>query len=101
MTRYRTAFYEPLVADWSNFGNWTQSGSKSATERATGRRVRLPVAAPWVLVVAVVAPLVDISVGTAVGFPTPLLSLIGVGVAVGVRRRALGARRAAVARSSA
>jgi trimethylamine--corrinoid protein Co-methyltransferase len=36
MARYRTAFYEPLVADWSNFGNWTQSGSKSATERATG-----------------------------------------------------------------
>ncbi|WP_192385698.1 trimethylamine methyltransferase family protein, partial [Mesorhizobium silamurunense] len=36
MTRYRTAFYEPLVADWSNFGNWTQSGSKTATERATG-----------------------------------------------------------------
>jgi trimethylamine--corrinoid protein Co-methyltransferase len=36
MKRYRTAFYEPLVADWSNFGNWTQSGSKTATERATG-----------------------------------------------------------------
>ncbi|RWE46963.1 MAG: trimethylamine methyltransferase [Mesorhizobium sp.] len=36
MTRYRTAFYQPLVADWSNFGNWAQSGSKSATERATG-----------------------------------------------------------------
>ncbi|RTL96423.1 MAG: trimethylamine methyltransferase [Hyphomicrobiales bacterium] len=36
MTRYRTAFYEPLVADWSNFGNWTQAGSKTATERATG-----------------------------------------------------------------
>lgn len=36
MTRYRTAFYEPLVADWSNFGSWTQSGSRSATERATG-----------------------------------------------------------------
>ncbi|QND55423.1 trimethylamine methyltransferase family protein [Mesorhizobium huakuii] len=36
MTRYRTAFYEPLVADWSNFGNWTQSGSKTASERATG-----------------------------------------------------------------
>ncbi len=35
MSRYRTAFYEPLVADWSNFGNWTQSGSKTATERAT------------------------------------------------------------------
>lgn len=36
MERYRTAFYEPLVADWSNFGNWTQAGSKTATERATG-----------------------------------------------------------------
>ncbi|TGV93947.1 trimethylamine methyltransferase family protein, partial [Mesorhizobium sp. M2E.F.Ca.ET.154.01.1.1] len=36
MSRYRTAFYEPLVADWSNFGNWTQSGGKTATERATG-----------------------------------------------------------------
>ena len=36
MARYRTAFYEPLVADWSNFGNWTQSGSKTASERATG-----------------------------------------------------------------
>ncbi|TGT90239.1 MULTISPECIES: trimethylamine methyltransferase family protein [unclassified Mesorhizobium] len=36
MARYRTAFYEPLVADWSNFGNWTKSGSKNATERATG-----------------------------------------------------------------
>ncbi|WP_296745713.1 trimethylamine methyltransferase family protein [Mesorhizobium sp.] len=36
MARYRTAFYEPLVADWSNFGNWTQAGSQTATERATG-----------------------------------------------------------------
>lgn len=36
MARYRTAFYEPLVAEWSNFGNWTQSGSKTASERATG-----------------------------------------------------------------
>jgi trimethylamine--corrinoid protein Co-methyltransferase len=34
MARYRTAFYEPLVADLSNFGNWTESGGKSATERA-------------------------------------------------------------------
>ncbi|RVC58775.1 trimethylamine methyltransferase family protein [Mesorhizobium sp.] len=41
MARYRTAFYEPLVADWSNFGNWTQSGSKSAAERATGIWKRL------------------------------------------------------------
>jgi trimethylamine--corrinoid protein Co-methyltransferase len=36
MSRYRTAFYEPLVADWSNFGNWTEAGSKNATERALG-----------------------------------------------------------------
>ncbi len=35
MERYQTAFYEPLVADWSNFGNWTASGSKTADERAT------------------------------------------------------------------
>lgn len=36
MERYQTAFYEPLVADWSNFGTWTENGSKSASERATG-----------------------------------------------------------------
>ncbi|MGV3550757.1 trimethylamine methyltransferase family protein [Rhizobium sp.] len=36
MARYRTAFYQPLVADLSNFGNWTESGSKTATERANG-----------------------------------------------------------------
>ncbi|MEC9344251.1 MAG: trimethylamine methyltransferase family protein [Pseudomonadota bacterium] len=35
MDRYRTAFYEPLVADWSNFGNWTAAGSQTAPERAT------------------------------------------------------------------
>mgnify|MGYP002859046860 CR=1 FL=1 len=35
MSRYRTAFYEPLVADWSNFGAWTKAGAKTATERAT------------------------------------------------------------------
>ncbi|HHZ09098.1 MAG TPA: trimethylamine methyltransferase family protein [Rhizobiales bacterium] len=35
MNRYRTAFYEPLVADWSNFGAWTKEGAKTASERAT------------------------------------------------------------------
>ena len=35
MSRYRTAFYEPIVADLSNHGNWTQSGAKTATERAS------------------------------------------------------------------
>jgi trimethylamine--corrinoid protein Co-methyltransferase len=34
MARYRTAFYEPVVADWSNFGTWTEAGAKTATERA-------------------------------------------------------------------
>ena len=36
MERYQTAFYEPLVADWSNFGTWTERGEKDATERAVG-----------------------------------------------------------------
>lgn len=35
MARYSTAFYEPLVADLQNFGNWTQAGSQTSTERAT------------------------------------------------------------------
>ncbi len=34
MERYRTAFYPPLVADWSNFGTWTERGAKDTTERA-------------------------------------------------------------------
>jgi len=35
LDRYRTAFYEPIVADWSNFGTWTERGEKDASERAT------------------------------------------------------------------
>ena len=35
MARYRTEFYEPLVADWSNFGVWTENGAEDATTRAT------------------------------------------------------------------
>ena len=34
MRRYRTAFYEPLVADLSNHGNWIAAGGKTATQRA-------------------------------------------------------------------
>jgi trimethylamine--corrinoid protein Co-methyltransferase len=34
LERYRTAFYEPLVSDWSNFGQWTEAGSRDATTRA-------------------------------------------------------------------
>ncbi|MEM9341922.1 MAG: trimethylamine methyltransferase family protein [Pseudomonadota bacterium] len=36
MQRYQTEFYEPLVADWSNFGTWTERGAIDATTRATG-----------------------------------------------------------------
>jgi trimethylamine--corrinoid protein Co-methyltransferase len=34
MERYRTAFYAPLVSDWRNFGQWTDAGAHTATERA-------------------------------------------------------------------
>ena len=36
MERYSTAFYQPLVADWSNFGTWTERGALDANQRATG-----------------------------------------------------------------
>jgi trimethylamine--corrinoid protein Co-methyltransferase len=35
MERYRSAFYAPLVSDWRNFGQWTEAGAHTATERAT------------------------------------------------------------------
>ena len=35
MERYQVAFYEPLVADWSNFGTWTERGELDANQRAT------------------------------------------------------------------
>jgi trimethylamine--corrinoid protein Co-methyltransferase len=34
MERYRTAFYAPLVSDWRNYGQWTEAGGRTATERA-------------------------------------------------------------------
>jgi trimethylamine---corrinoid protein Co-methyltransferase len=34
LARYRTAFYEPLVSDWANFGQWTEEGARDATTRA-------------------------------------------------------------------
>jgi len=35
MQRYKTAFWEPLVADWSNYGQWSENGALRADERAT------------------------------------------------------------------
>lgn len=34
MDRYKTAFYEPIVADLNNFGTWTESGARTSTDRA-------------------------------------------------------------------
>ena len=36
LARYESAFYRPLLSDWSNFENWTDAGSRDATQRATG-----------------------------------------------------------------
>jgi trimethylamine---corrinoid protein Co-methyltransferase len=36
LARYESAFYRPLLSDWSNFENWRDAGSRDATVRATG-----------------------------------------------------------------
>jgi len=35
LARYQSAFYRPLVSDWSSFESWTEAGARNATERAT------------------------------------------------------------------
>lgn len=35
LERYESAFYRPILSDWSNFENWSEAGSRNATERAT------------------------------------------------------------------
>jgi trimethylamine---corrinoid protein Co-methyltransferase len=35
LARYESAFYRPLLSDWSNFESWTEAGAHNATERAT------------------------------------------------------------------
>ena len=35
LSRYKTAFYEPILSDWQNQENWQLAGGLSATERAT------------------------------------------------------------------
>ena len=34
LERFETAFYSPLLSDWSNFENWRDRGSADATQRA-------------------------------------------------------------------
>jgi len=36
LARYQSAFYRPLLSDWSSFESWTEAGSRNASERATG-----------------------------------------------------------------
>jgi trimethylamine--corrinoid protein Co-methyltransferase len=35
LERYSTAYYEPIVSDWSNHGQWVESGSQTTAEQAT------------------------------------------------------------------
>ncbi len=35
LARYESAFYRPLLSDWSGFESWTEAGSRNATQRAT------------------------------------------------------------------
>ena len=35
LERYETAFYAPLLSDWSAYGNWEAAGAKTALTRAT------------------------------------------------------------------
>ena len=36
MSRYSTQFYEPLVWDWSNYGQWREAGAASTAQVANG-----------------------------------------------------------------
>jgi trimethylamine---corrinoid protein Co-methyltransferase len=35
LARYQSAFYRPLLSDWSSFESWTEAGARDATQRAT------------------------------------------------------------------
>jgi trimethylamine--corrinoid protein Co-methyltransferase len=36
MDRYETAFYRPMLSDWTNYENWEAAGAHHAIDRATG-----------------------------------------------------------------
>lgn len=35
MERYETAFYRPMLSDWTNYGAWAEAGAHDALDRAT------------------------------------------------------------------
>ncbi|RVH80846.1 methyltransferase [Sinorhizobium meliloti] len=35
MARYETAFYQPMLSNWQNYGSWQEAGGRDALERAT------------------------------------------------------------------
>lgn len=63
--------------------------TRRAYERSSRRPIKLPTARGWVFATAAAAPIVDIAVGTIVGFPTPVLSIVMLVVAIVARRRLL------------
>ncbi|MBC7738077.1 MAG: trimethylamine methyltransferase family protein [Candidatus Saccharibacteria bacterium] len=34
MSRYTTAFHQPLISDWGNFNQWAEAGSPQAPAKA-------------------------------------------------------------------
>ena len=36
LARYESAFYRPMLSDWTNYGGWEAAGAKNALTRATG-----------------------------------------------------------------
>ena len=59
LARYESAFYRPLLSDWSNFENWTEAGAKTATDRASELWKKLRD--------QYVAPPLDPAIGEAIG----------------------------------
>jgi trimethylamine--corrinoid protein Co-methyltransferase len=35
MERYETAFYRPILSDWTNYESWEAAGAHEAIDRAT------------------------------------------------------------------
>lgn len=36
IARYESAFYQPMLSNWQNYGSWQEAGSHDALDRATG-----------------------------------------------------------------